>query len=72
MPVKREILQQTLEKAFPNADINLVALTSDDDHWEVSVRSERFSGLSKIAQHRMVNDAVKDLNIHAVSIKTMI
>jgi stress-induced morphogen len=72
MPVKREILQATLEQHFPNSDIVINSLTGDDDHWEAIVKSPLFNGKSKILQHRMVNDAVKELNIHALSIKTSI
>lgn len=72
MPVKREILQTTLEKAFPNAEISLKSLTGDDDHWEASIKSQAFVGKTRINQHRMVTDAVNHLNIHALSIKTMI
>jgi stress-induced morphogen len=71
MPVKREILQDVLEKAFPDSDIMLNALTGDDDHWEVTVKSGLFNGKSRIDQHRLVSTAVNDLNIHALSIKTL-
>lgn len=70
MPVKREILQATLEKGFPDSDIKLNALTGDDDHWEATVSSHAFKGKGRIEQHRMVTDAVKELDIHALSIKT--
>jgi stress-induced morphogen len=72
MPVKREILQETLEKAFPNSDIELKSLTGDDDHWQATIKSAAFLGKTKINQHRMVTDALNHLNIHALSIKTII
>jgi stress-induced morphogen len=72
MPVKREVLQSVLESRFPEAEIKINALTGDDDHWEVIVKSNLFSGKSRIEQHRLVGDAVKELNIHALSIKTLI
>lgn len=72
MPVKREILQQTLEKAFPSAEISLKSLTGDDDHWEANIKSADFAGKTRINQHRMVTDAVNHLNIHALSIKTSV
>ena len=72
MPVKREILQETLEKAFPDAEVLLKSLTGDDDHWEASIKSQAFEGKTRINQHRMVTDALNHLNIHALSIKTSI
>ena len=71
MPVKREVLQSILSDKFPDSDITLNALTGDDDHWEVIVKSSLFNGKSRIEQHRMVSDSVKDLNIHALSVKTI-
>ncbi len=70
MPVKREILQDTLEQTFPNSDIKINALTGDDDHWEAIIASPAFNSKSRIDQHRQVTEAVKHLNIHALSIRT--
>ena len=72
MPVKREVLQAVLESSFPGAEIKINALTGDDDHWEVIVKSSLFQNKNRIEQHRMVGDSVKELNIHALSIKTAI
>ncbi len=72
MPVEREILQQVLDEAFPASEVKLNSLTGDNDHWEALIKSPVFSGKSRIEQHRMVGDAVKHLNIHALSIKTSV
>jgi len=70
MPVTKEILLETLKASFKDGDISLNALTNDDDHWQVTIKSRVFNGKSRVEQHRMVTDAVKTLNIHALSIKT--
>lgn len=70
MPVDKKTLTETLQTAFPQADIETRSLTGDDDHWEVSVNESTFAGKTRITQHRMVQDSLKHLNIHAVSIKT--
>ncbi len=72
MPIEKEILQAKLEEAFPGAEIALNDLAGDNDHWQASVKSDLFKGKTRIAQHRMVFDAVKEYNIHALSIKTSI
>ncbi len=44
-------------------------------HFRVTIASERFRGLSRLAQHRLVYDALGDLmltDIHAVSISSQI
>lgn len=70
MPVDKNTLINTLQTAFPDSEINVKALTGDDDHWEVAIKDKMFSGKTLISQHRLVQDALKHLNIHAVSIKT--
>lgn len=70
MPVDKKTLTETLQSAFPPAEIETKSLTGDDDHWEVTVKDKIFEGKNRLAQHRLVQDALKHLNIHAVSIKT--
>lgn len=43
-----------------------------ESHWDVRIVSDRFEGLSRIARHRAVHDALgKDLvgRIHALALK---
>lgn len=70
MPISREELESTLKAAFPDAVIQLKDLAGDDDHWEAHISSPVFSGLNRIAQHRLVQEAVSHHTIHALSIKT--
>jgi BolA family transcriptional regulator, general stress-responsive regulator len=42
-------------------------------HYSVTIRSDRFRGLSTVAQHRLVYDSVKDLMphpVHALALQT--
>lgn len=70
MPITHTELETTLKAAFPEARITLTDMAGDDDHWSAEVISPRFQGLSRIAQHRMVQEAVAHKNIHALAIKT--
>ena len=70
MPVNEEKLENTLTESFPDSEIILKDLVGDEDHWEVKIKSSKFEGLNRLEQHRLVQDAVKHLNIHALSIKT--
>jgi BolA protein len=48
--------------------------TSGGGHYHVLVVSEAFEGLSLLEQHRLVNDAVRELfgeRIHALGLKTI-
>jgi stress-induced morphogen len=73
--VSVERLRDLLEDAFPEAaNLDVVDRTGSGDHFFVSVTSDRFSDMSLIDQHRLVNDALAaplaDGTIHELRIKT--
>jgi stress-induced morphogen len=73
MPVDR--LESLLRDAFPDADeLRVEDRTGGGDHFQVTVASSRFAGLSLLDQHRLVNDALaeplRDGTIHELRIKT--
>jgi stress-induced morphogen len=68
-------LELLLQAAFPGADELLVEdRTGGGDHFQVTVASTRFDGLSLLDQHRLVNEALaeplRDGTIHELRIKT--
>ena len=70
-----ESLQTLLERAFPDADELAVAdRTGGGDHFQVTVTSRRFDGLSLVEQHRLVYAALEeplaDGTIHELRIRT--
>ena len=70
-----EPLQALLERAFPDAtELSVEDRTGGGDHFQVTVTSPRFDGLSLLDQHRLVNDALaeplRDGTIHELRIKT--
>jgi stress-induced morphogen len=72
MPTTGE-LQQRIEDALPGADVAVEDLTGGGDHFRAEVVSDRFAGLSRIQQHKLVYDvfgAEIGGPIHALSIKT--
>lgn len=70
MPITKTDLESALRAGFPDADIVLVDMAGDNDHWQAAVTSAMFSGKSRIEQHRMVQAAVKGHDIHALAITT--
>lgn len=73
MAVPAQEILDCLRIAFPDAVINLKDLVGDQDHYEVKVLSNSFSGKSKIAQHQMVYQALGEQmksRLHALSIQT--
>lgn len=64
-------LEQTLRGAFPDAALEVLDTTGTDDHFAVTIASARFAGMSRIAQHRLVHEALGDTvgrEIHALSL----
>ena len=73
--VSTQPLQALLECAFPDAtELHVEDRTGGGDHFQVIVASPRFSGLSLLDQHRLVNEALaeplQDGTIHELRIKT--
>lgn len=68
-----EQLEQRIERALPGASARVEDLTGGGDHFRAEVVSDRFAGLSRIEQHKLVYDVFSDDlggSIHALSIKT--
>ena len=73
--MEAEAIRATLEQAFPDAvELSVEDRTGTGDHFQVTVASPSFDGLSLLDQHRRVNDALaaplRDGSIHELRIKT--
>ena len=65
--------QLAAEFGFESAAVAVEDLTGGGDHFRAEVVSDRFGGLSRIEQHRLVYDVFGDEiggPIHALSLKT--
>lgn len=70
-----ERLEPLLRDAFPDAtELEVLDRTGGGDHFQVTVASPRFAGLSLVEQHRLVYNALADPladgTIHELRIKT--
>jgi stress-induced morphogen len=68
-----EELQDRIAAALPGAQVRVEDLTGGGDHFRAEVVSDRFEGLSRIQQHKLIYDVFGDEvggPIHALSIKT--
>ena len=70
MPIQHDELVNLIKNKLPGANVEARDLAGDNDHWEVKITWNGFSGKNMVAQHRMVQEAVKEKDIHALSIKT--
>ena len=74
MPIPQKELKQMIEKSFPDAQIDIVDLAGDDDHYSVTITDESFNDKSRIEQHKLVHKALDgDLGgrLHAMQLKTV-
>jgi stress-induced morphogen len=70
-----ERLEELLHVAFPDAwEVDVLDRTGGGDHFHVTVVDGSFAGLSLVAQHRLVYDALAaplgDGTIHELRITT--
>jgi len=70
-----EPIRALLADAFPDAsELDVEDRTGTGDHFQVTVASPRFDGLSLLDQHRLVNEALAaplaDGTIHELRIRT--
>jgi len=69
-----ETIRLQLQQAFPGADVSVDDRTGGGDHFQVTVVSGSFDGLSLIEQHKLVNTALAGLladgTIHELRIRT--
>jgi stress-induced morphogen len=73
--VSVDLLESLLREAFPDAGaLSVQDRTGGGDHFQVTIESPRFSGLSLVEQHRLVYAALQapleDGTIHELRIKT--
>ncbi len=73
--MEAEAIRALLEQAFPDAvELDVEDRTGGGDHFQVTVASPAFDGLSLLDQHRLVNAALAaplgDGSIHELRIKT--
>lgn len=70
-----DTLEALLRTAFPDAgELAVEDRTGGGDHFQVTIASPRFDGISLVDQHRLVYDALsrplEDGTIHELRIKT--
>ena len=69
-----DTIRALLEDAFPGGQVEVLDRTGGGDHFQVTVASAAFDGVSLVEQHRMVNRALAaplaDGTIHQLRITT--
>jgi stress-induced morphogen len=67
-------IERLIREAFPDAQVIVVDLAGDGDHYGARVTSAAFVGKSRIQQHQMVYDALQGHMggaLHALALETV-
>jgi stress-induced morphogen len=75
MPMAGTEIEARVVAAFPDAQVVMVDLAGDGDHWAARVTSEAFRGRSRVQQHKMVYAAIGDQlggDLHALALQTFV
>lgn len=68
-------IERLIKQAFPDAQVIIVDLAGDGDHYGARVTSGAFVGKSRVQQHQMVYDALQGQMggvLHALALETAI
>jgi stress-induced morphogen len=73
MPMLATDIEAMLMEAFPDADVDIIDLAGDGDHYKAVIKSSAFAGKSRVAQHQAVYAALKGKmggELHALALET--
>ncbi|MBN8649652.1 MAG: BolA/IbaG family iron-sulfur metabolism protein, partial [Caulobacterales bacterium] len=54
MAMQASEIESMIKDAFPDADIEIIDLAGDGDHYKAIIASSAFAGKNRVAQHQMV------------------
>ena len=58
MPMQATEIESLIKTKFPDAKVEIRDLAGDGDHYEATVVTAAFKGVSRVRQHQMVYDAL--------------
>ncbi len=73
MPLEGSEIERRIKDALPGAEVELVDLAGDNDHWAVTVTWSGFDGMNRVKQHQAVYAAFgSDMGttLHALKVTT--
>lgn len=73
MAMSAEDIETLIRAALPDADVTITDLAGDGDHYAAHVVSAAFAGKSRVAQHKLVYEALGSRmggELHALQLTT--
>jgi stress-induced morphogen len=71
--MKADDIADLIKEGIENAEVEIIDLAGDGDHYKAVVTSPAFEGLTRIKQHQMVYAALKGRmggELHALALET--
>lgn len=75
MAMAAETIEAMIRSALPDAEVVITDLAGDGDHYAAKVTSARFAGMPRVAQHKLVYDALGGRmggELHALQLTTAV
>jgi stress-induced morphogen len=73
MPMQPGDIERLIKSRIPDAEVTIQDLAGDGDHYAATVVSASFRGKSRVQQHQMVYDALREQmggTLHALALQT--
>lgn len=73
MPMNAADIEHLIRRALPDAEVSITDLAGDGDHYAAHVVSSAFAGKTRVAQHKLVFDALGGRmggELHALALTT--
>ena len=76
MAMAGEDIAAMIRDALPDAQVEMIDLAGDNNHWKAVIVSSAFEGLNRVRQHQLVYAALKgkmdgaDGELHALALET--
>ena len=73
MPMPASEIEELIRAGIPDAEVSIVDLAGDGDHYSATIVSRSFAGLSRVQQHQRVYSALGSRmggQLHALQLRT--
>jgi len=76
MAMAGDKIEAMIKEAMPDAEVEMIDLAGDNNHWKAIIFSSAFEGLNRVKQHQLVYAALKGKmdgangELHALALET--
>ena len=76
MALEGHLIADMIKESLPDAQVEMIDLAGDNNHWKAIIISAAFKGLPRVQQHQLVYKALKGKmdgehgQLHALALET--